>query len=123
MSVKEILKSSIEGSGEVAKSLMGTVTGLVKEGTGDIGELFGAVIDLGKEGVVDVTEGTKDVYVASVKALEESGQTTEEAITTVTTKAEEAIGAIGEGGAESVGDAAKKGIEEAKGIVTKPFEK
>ena len=123
MTAKELLKSVIEGTGDVTKDVMGTVTDVVKEGTHDIGELFGAVIDLGKEGVVDVESGVKDVYVGAVKALEDSGKTTEEAAKEVTVSAEQAIGNIGEEGAESVGNAAKKGIEEAKGIVQKPFEK
>ena len=123
MTAKELLKGAIEGTGDVTKDVMSTVTGVVKEGTHDIGELFGAIIELGKEGVIDVELGVKDVYVGAVKALEDSGKTTEEAAEEVTVHAEQAIGNIGEEGAESVGDAAKKGIEEAKGIIKKPFEK
>lgn len=123
MNVKDLLKGAIEGTGEVAQSLMQAVTGVVKEGTEDVAGIFGAVIDLGKEGVVDVSEGVKDVYVGAVKALTESGKTTEDAVAEVTAKAEEAVGKIGEEGMETVGSAAKKGIEEAKGIVSKPFVK
>jgi len=123
MSIKDMLKDAIEGTGEIAESLMGTVTGIVKEGSGDIGDIFGAVIELGKEGVVDVTEGVKDVYVGAVNALKESGKSTEDAVAEVTKHAEAAVGGIGEEGAEAVGKAAKKGIEEAKEIVKKPFVK
>ena len=123
MTLKEILKGAVEGTGDVAKSLMDTSADLVKEGSHDIGEIFGAVIDLGKEGVIDVTTGVKDVYVGAVNALKDSGHSTEEAVEKVTTKAEEAVGNIGEEGLESVGEAAKKGIHEAKEIVKEPFAK
>jgi len=123
MTAKELLKNVIEGTGDVTKDVMGTVTDIVKEGTHDIGELFGAIIELGKEGLIDVETGVKDVYIGAVKALEISGKTTEDAAEEVTVHAEKAIGNVGEEGAESVGEAAKKGLEEAKGIVKKPFEK
>lgn len=122
MTAKELLKGAIEGTGDVTEDIMSTVTGVVKEGTHDIGELFGAIIELGKEGLVDVGTGVKDVYVGSVKALEEGGKTTEEAAEVVTVSAEKAIGSVGQEAAESVGEAAKKGLEEAKGIIKKPFE-
>lgn len=117
MALKDMLKGAIEGTGEVAESLISTVTGVVKEGTEDIADIFGAVVDLGKEGVVDTTEGVKDAFVGAVKALKESGKSTEEAIGEVTTKAEETIGSMAEEGEEAVGEAIKKGIEEAKAIV------
>lgn len=123
MGVKDILKKSIEGTGEITESLMSAVSGVIKGGTDDISDIFGAVIDLGKEGVVDTTEGVKDVYIGAVNALTESGKTTEEAVEEVSTKAEQALGSVGEEGMEAVGDAAKKGIEEAKEVVKKPFEK
>lgn len=122
MGIKEVLKSAIEGTGEVAEEIIGAVTGIVKEGSEDVSDVFGAVIDLGKEGVVDVTEGVKDVYVGAVKALTESGKTTEEAIEEVSSKAAGAIGKISEDSMETVGSAAKKGIEEAKGVLKKPLE-
>lgn len=123
MGIKEFLKGTVEGTGEVAQSLMQAVTGVVKEGTEDIGDVFGAVIELGKEGVVDVTGGVKDVYVGAVNALKESGKSTEDAVAEVTAKAEEAVGKISGEGMDTIGDAAKKGIEEAKGIVKEPFVK
>ncbi len=123
MSAKELLRSAIEGTDDVTTGIMSLVTDVVKEGTHDIGELFGAVIELGKEGVIDVETGVKEVYVGAVKALEESGKTTEDAAGEVTLHAERAIGSVGEEGAEAVGEAAKKGLEEAKDIVKKPFEK
>lgn len=122
MQVKELLKGAIEGTGEVAKDVMGTTTDLVKEGATDIGEIFHAVVELGKEGVVDVTGGVRDVFVGSVKALEESGKTTEEAIEEVSSKAESVVSNVSEQGMEDVGSAAKKGIEEAKEVVKKPIE-
>ena len=117
MGLKDLLKGTIEGTGEVAESLMAAVTGIVKEGTEDTADIFGAVIDLGQEGVVDVSEGVKDVYVGAVNALKESGKSTEDAVSEVSINAEKAIGNIGEEGMETVGKAAKKGIEEAKEIV------
>jgi len=122
MGIKEVLKSAIEGTGEVAEAIVGAVTGIVREGSEDVSDVFGAVIDLGKDGVVDVTEGVKDVYVGAVKALTESGKTTEEAIEEVSTKAAGAIGKISEDSMDTVGSAAKKGIEEAKGLLKKPLE-
>lgn len=123
MTVKELLKGVVEGTSDVATDVMGVVTKIVKEGTHDIGELFGAVIELGKEGVVDVETGVKDVYIGAVKALEASGETTEDAIQKVTVQAEKAVGNISQEAAGAVGEAAKKGLEEAKGIVKQPFEK
>ena len=120
--MKELLKGAIEGTGDVAKDLMGTATDLVKEGTADIGEVFGAVIGLGAEGVGDITSGVRDVFVGSVKALEDSGKTTEEAIEEVTTHATSAAANISKEGMEDAGSAAQKGIEEAKAIVKKPLE-
>ena len=122
MNVKELLKGAIEGTGDIAKDLMGTTTDLVKEGATDIGEIFGAVIGLGAEGVGDVTSGVRDVFVGSVKALEDSGKTTEEAIEEVTTKATGVASNISKEGMEDAGSAAQKGIEEAKAIVKKPLE-
>jgi len=123
MGLKEILKNSIEGTGEVAEALMKTTANIAKEGTHDIGEIFGAVIELGKEGAVDVTEGVKGVFVGVVKGLEDSGKTTEEAVEVVSKKAVSAIGNVSEEGAEDVGEAARKGVEEAKKIVKEPFKK
>ncbi|HLC38749.1 MAG TPA: hypothetical protein VJJ80_01295 [Patescibacteria group bacterium] len=123
MDLKEILKSSVEGTGEVSEALMKTTADIVKEGTHDIGDIFGAIIDLGKEGVVDVTEGVKGVFVGVVKALEGSGKTTEEAVEEVSKKAVTAIGSTAKEGAEEVGEAARKGVEEAKKIIKEPFEK
>lgn len=130
MGLKDLLKDTIEGTGEVASTLTETVSGLVKGGTEDVADIFGAVIELGKDGVVDVANGVKDVYVAAVKALEESGKTTEEAMGEITAKAEDAIGKITKGGGETVEEgigavagAAKKGIEEAKEVVKTPFNK
>lgn len=122
MNVKELLKGAIEGTGDVAKDVMGTATDLVKEGTADIGELFGAVVELGAEGVGDVTSGVRDVFIGSVKALEESGKTTEEAVEVVATKATSAVSNISKEGMEDASGAAQKGIEEAKEIVKKPIE-
>lgn len=122
MNVKDVLKGAIEGTGDVAKDLMGTATDLVKEGTADIGDIFHAVITLGSEGVGDVTSGVRDVFVGSVKALEASGKTTEEAVEVVSTKASSVVGNVSKEGMEDVGSAAQKGIEEAKGIVKKPLE-
>ena len=122
MNVKELFKGAIEGTGDVAKDLMGTATDLVKEGTADIGELFGAVVELGAEGVGDVTSGVRDVFIGSVKALEESGKTTEEAVEAVATKATSAVSNISKEGMEDASGAAQKGIEEAKEIVKKPLE-
>lgn len=123
MGLKESLKESIEGTGEVAEALMSATTGVVKEGTHDISDIFKAVIDLGKEGAVDVVEGVKSVFIGSVNALKESGKTTEQAIGEVTVKAEQVIGEVSGEGEETVGEAAKKGIEQAKAIVKTPFEK
>lgn len=122
MQIKETLKSAIEGTSDVAEDLMGTAVDLVKEGTFDIGEIFGAVIELGAEGIGDVTLGVKDVFVGSVKALEETGKTTEEAVEEVTTKATSAASNISQRGMEDASEAAKKGIEEAKEVVKKPLE-
>ena len=121
MQVKELLKGAIEGTGDVAKDLMGTATDLVKEGATDIGEIFHAVVELGKEGVGDITSGVRDVFVGSVKALEDSGKSTEEAVEVVSSKAESVVSNVSKQGMEDVGSAAKKGIEEAKGIVKKPL--
>lgn len=121
MDVKEMLKGAIEGTGDVAKDLMGTATDLVKEGTADVGDVFGAVVELGKDGVIDVTSGVKEVFIGSVKALEESGKTTEEAIEEVSLKASSVASKVSEEGMEDVGNAAKKGIEEAKEVVKKPL--
>jgi hypothetical protein len=123
MSLKNVLKEAVEGTGEVAEELMSAVTGIVKEGAHDIADVFGAVIELGKDGAIDVTEGVKSTFVAAVKALKESGKSTEDAVAEVSAGAEKAVGKIGEEGAEAVGGAAKKGIEEAKKIVKTPFEK
>jgi hypothetical protein len=123
MGLKESLKESIEGTGEVAEALMSATTGVVKEGTHDISDIFKAVIDLGKEGAVDIAEGVKSVFVGSVNALKESGKSTEEAVGEVTIKAEQVVGEVTQEGTEEVGGAAKKGIEEAKAIVKTPFEK
>jgi putative cell wall-binding protein len=121
--IKDILKNSIEGAGEVTEALMKTSTDLVKEGSHDIEEIFKAVIELGKEGAVDVTEGVKGVFVGSVKALEEGGKTTEEAVEEVSTKAVSVIGNVTEEGVGEVGEAAHRGVEEAKKIVKEPFKK
>lgn len=123
MGLKESLKEAVEGTGEVAEALMSATTGVVREGTHDISDIFKAVIDLGKEGVIDVTEGVKGVFIGSVKALKESGKTTEDAVGEVVVKAEHIVGKISEEGEEEIGKAAKKGIEEAKEIVKAPFEK
>jgi hypothetical protein len=123
MGVKEVLKSSIEGTGEVSETLMKTSADIVKEGTHDIGEIFGAIIELGKEGAVDVTEGVKGVFIGVVKALEGSGKTTEEAVEVVSKKAVSAIGEVSEQGVGEIGEAARKGVEEAKKIVKEPFVK
>jgi len=117
-----MLKGAIEGTSDVAKDLMGTAADLIKEGTADIGEVFGAVVELGAEGIGDVTSGVKDVFVGSVKALEESGKTTEEAVEEVTSKAASAVTNISKEGMEDASSAAQKGIEEAKEIVKKPIE-
>ncbi|MFA4996414.1 MAG: hypothetical protein WC536_04720 [Patescibacteria group bacterium] len=121
MAIKELLKNAIEGTGEIAESLASTVTSILKEGTEDAGEIFGAIVELGKEGVIDITEGVKDVYIGAVKSLEESGKSTEEAIGEVTTKAEHALGKVVQGGEDATGEAIKKGIKEAKEIVKAPF--
>ena len=121
MQVKELLKGAIEGTGDIAKDLMSTVTDLVKEGATDIGEIFQAVVELGKEGVGDVTSSVRDVYISSVKALEDSGKTTEEAVEVVSSKAASVVSNVSEQGMEDVGGAAQKGIEEAKAIVKKPL--
>ena len=123
MGLKESLKESIEGTGEVAEALVSATAGVVKEGTHDVSDVFGAVIELGKEGAVDVAEGVKGVFIGSVNALKESGKTTEEAVSEVTTKAEKVIGDIGVEGEDTVGRAAKKGLEEAKEVVKTPFDK
>lgn len=121
MDLKETLKGVVEGTGDLAKSIMEATAGIVKEGTEDVGDIFGAVIGLGKDGVLDVAEGVKDVYVGAVKALEESGKTTEDAVAEVTAKAEAAISKIGEEGIGDVADAAKKGLSEAKEILKTPL--
>ncbi|MFH1909635.1 MAG: hypothetical protein ABIJ72_00370 [bacterium] len=123
MDIKESFKKAIEGTGEVTESLMSAATKVVKEGTNDISEIFRAVIDLGKDGIVDVTKGIKGAFIGSVNALKESGKSTEEAVGEVTVKAEQVIGEIGEEGAEAISKAARKGIEEAKEIVKTPFKK
>jgi len=123
MGLKESLKESIKGTGEVTEALMSATAGVVKEGTHDISDIFKAVIDLGKEGAVDVVEGVKSVFIGSVNALKESGKSAEQAIGEVTVKAEQVVGKVSEEGEEKVGEAAKKGIEEAKAIVKAPFEK
>lgn len=123
MAAKDELKKAIEGTGEVAESLAQTATDLVKAGTADVGEIFHAVIELGSEGLVDVTAGVKAVFVGSVKALEDSGKTTEEAVDHVSTKALETVEKVGASGIEAVGEPAKKGIEEAKEVIRKPLEK
>lgn len=122
MELRDILKGAVEGTGEVTESLMTTATDIVKEGTHDIGDIFKEVINLGKEGAVDVAVGVKSVYIGAVKALKESGKSTEDAVSEVTTKAEKAVGEVTQEGEEEVGGAAKKGIEEAKEVVKKPFE-
>lgn len=122
MNAKELLKGAIEGTGDVAKDVMGTTTDLVKEGTADIGEIIHAVIELGRDGVGDVTSSVRDVFVGSVKALEDSGKTTEEAVEVVSTKASSVVGKVSEEGMEDVSSAAQKGIEEAKAVVKKPIE-
>jgi len=121
MQVKELLKGAIEGTGEVTKDLMSTVTGLVREGTTDIGQIFHSVIGLGQEGIGDVTSGVRDAVVGSVRALEESGKTTEEAVEVVSSKATSVVSNVSKEGMEDVSGAAQKGIEEAKGIVKKPL--
>lgn len=88
MDLKEFFKNSITGTEEVAEALMSATTGIVKEGTHDISDIFKAVIGLGEEGVVDTAEGVKGAFVGSVNALKESGKTTEEAVGEVTVKAE-----------------------------------
>ena len=123
MTLKELLKNSIEGTGEVGETLMKTTADLVKEGGHDIEEIFGAVIELGKDGTVDVTEGVKGVFVGSVKALEESGKSTEEAVEHVSQKAISAVGKVTEETEGEIGQAARKGIDEAKEVVKEPFEK
>ena len=121
MQVRDLLKGAIEGTGEVTKDLMGTVTDLVKEGTTDIGKIFGSVIELGKDGIGDVTSGVRDVFVASVRALEDSGKTTEEAVEEVSSKAASTVGNLSKQGMDEASEAAQKGIEEAKDIVKKPL--
>jgi len=121
MQVRELLRGTIEGTSEVTKDLMGTVADLVKEGTTSIGQIFHSVIELGKEGVGDVTSGVRDAFVGSVKALEESGKTTEEAVEVVSSKAASVVSNVSKEGMEDVSGAAQKGIEEAKGIVKKPL--
>ena len=123
MEIKEVLKNSIKGTGEVSEALMKTTADIVKEGAHDIGDIFGAIIELGKEGTVDVTEGVKGVFIGVVRALEGSGKTTEEAVEVVSKKAVSAIGSVTEEGVEEVGEAARKGVEEAKKIVKEPFKK
>ena len=123
MGLKEILKDSIEGTGEVTESLMSATTGIVKEGTHDVSDIFKAIIELGKDGVVDVADGFKGAFVGSVNALKESGKSTEDAVSEVTVKAEKVVGAVAEEGEGTVGKAARKGIDEAKEIVKKPFVK
>lgn len=121
MGLKESLKESIEGTGEVAEALISATTGVVKEGTHDVSDVFKAVIDLGKDGAVDVAEGVKNVFVGSVNALKESGKTTEQAVGEVTVKAEQVIGEVSKEGEGTIGGAAKKGIEEAKEILKAPL--
>ena len=123
MGLKESLKEVVEGTGEVTEALMSTTAGVVKEGTHDISEIFRAIIELGKDGAVDVAKGVKGVFIGSVNALKESGKTTEQAVGEVTVKAERVIGEVSEGGEEAIGKAARKGIEEAKEIVKTPFKK
>lgn len=123
MGLKDLLKGTIEGTEEVSEALISAAAGIVKEGTHDISDIFGAVIDLGKDGVLDVAVGVKSVFIGSVNALKESGKTTEEAVGEVTVKAEQAIGNVAKEGEETVGDAAKKGLEEAKTVIKTPFEK
>lgn len=123
MGLKEILKNSIEGTGEVSESIMRTTADIAKEGTHDIGDIFGAVIELGKEGVIDVTEGVKGVFIGVVRALEGSGKSTEEAIEEVSKKAVSVVGSVSKEGAEDVGEAVRKGVEEAKKIIKEPFVK
>lgn len=123
MGLKQIFKDAVEGTGEAAEALMSAASGVVKEGTHDISEVFKAVIELGKEGAVDVTVGVKSVFIASVKALKETGKSTEDAVSEVTAGAEKAVGEVSKEGLEAVGGAAKKGIEEAKKVVKAPFEK
>jgi len=123
MGLKESLKEAIKGTGEVTESLMSATAGVVKEGTHDISEIFNAVIELGKDGAVDVAKGVKGVFIGSVNALKESGKTTEQAVGEVTVKAEQVVGKVGEEGEEAIGKAARKGIEEAKEIVKTPFKK
>ena len=123
MTLKELLKNSIEGTGEVTETLMKTTTGIVKEGSHDIEEIFAAVIELGKDGAVDVTEGVKGVFVGSVRGLEDSGKSTEEAVEHVSEKALGAIGKVTQEGAEETGEAARKGVDEAKKTLQKPFQK
>jgi hypothetical protein len=123
MTLKELLKNSIQGTGEVTETLMRTTTDIVKEGEHDIEEIFGAVIELGKDGAVDVTEGVKGVFIGSVRALEDSGKSTEEAVEHVSGKAVSAVGKVTQDAEKEVGDAARKGIDEAKEIVKEPFTK
>ena len=122
MDLKEMIKSAVTGTGEITKAVMSTTKDVITEGSHDIAEVFGAVIELGSEGVLDVTKGVEGVFVGSVNALKESGKSTEEAVGEVTVKAEKAVGDVVEQGEESVGSAAKKGIEQAKEIVKKPLE-
>lgn len=120
--LRNTLKGAVEGTGEVTESLMSTAADIVKAGTHDIGDIFKAVIDIGKEGAVDVVVGVKSVYVGAVKALKESGKSTEEAVSVVTVKAEKAIGEVAKEGEGEIGGAARKGIEEAKAVVKEPFQ-
>ncbi len=121
MQVRELLKNAIEGTGDVAKDLMETATDLIKEGTADIDEIFGSVIKLGAEGIGDITGGVRNVFIGSVKALEESGKTTEDSIEVVSMKASSAVGNVSKQGMKDASTAAQKGIEEAKAIVKAPL--
>jgi len=86
MTLKEILKDTIAGTEEVTEVLMGKTTELVKSGSHDVEEIFKAVIELGKDGVVDTTEGVKGVFVGAVNALKESGTSSEDAVEQVSKK-------------------------------------
>ena len=123
MNAKEMLKNAITGSGDVAQTTMQTATDVVKAGTVNLEELFGAAMELGKEGAVDVTSAVKGIFIGAVNALKESGKSSEDAVTEVTVKAESAIGKVGEEGANAVVGAAREGVKQAKEVVKEPFEK
>ena len=122
MDLKETLKDAVSGTGDIGQVVMSTTRKLVEEGTHDISKIFGAIISLGSEGVLDITKGVEGVFVGSVNALKNSGKTTEAAVGEVTIEAEKALGDVAEQGEKSVGSAAQKGIEQAKEVIKKPLE-